>query len=129
KEAIHMAKYSRIQPATPRTALQTTTEETVTFEGAPAYTEDARTELFTLAVTSLMSEQAFYETAGERDSRLSSLVEQLTLTDPVFIQRLVPYLRNVANMRSAPVVIAAEYALAGGPGKRQVINSAMARAD
>src|SRR5690606_5904347 len=37
--------------------------------------------------------------------------------------------RNVANMRSAPVVIAAEYALAGGPGKRQVINSAMARAD
>jgi hypothetical protein len=124
-----MAKYAGTTKKTSRSALKTTDERTLTHEGAPAYAKDARTELFTLAVTSMTAEDTFYESAYQRDSRLRGLVQQLTAEDPGFVQRLVPWLRNTANMRSAPIVIAAEYALANGPHRRRVIDSAMARAD
>lgn len=124
-----MAKYSGTAATRPQAALRTTNEQTVTHEGAPAWEKDAKTALFTLAVTSMTAENTFYETASNRDSRLRDLVQQVTKTDPEFIQKLVPWLRNVAQMRSAPIVIAAEYALAGGPRRRQVIDTAMERAD
>ncbi len=122
-----MAKYAKT--ATKKTPLRTSEEQTYTHEGAPGLAKDAKTELFTMAVTSMTAEKTFYEDAKTRDSRLQELVHQITSEDPEFIQKLVPYLRKVANMRSAPLVIAAEYALAGGPGKRGVVNSAMLRAD
>ena len=124
-----MAKYAGTTPKTSRSALKTTDEETLTHEGARAYAKDARTELFTLAVTSMTGEDTFYESAADRDSRLRSLVRQLAAEDPAFIQQLVPWLRNTANMRSAPIVIAAEYAIANGENRRYVIDSAMVRAD
>jgi hypothetical protein len=124
-----MAKYAGTTEKTSRSALKTTDEETLTHEGARAYAKDAHTELFTLAVTSMTGEDTFYESAAERDSRLRHLVRQLAADDPAFIQKLVPWLRNTANMRSAPIVIAAEYALASGPDRRRVVASAMVRAD
>ena len=124
-----MSKYSGTVEKKGRTALKTTDEQTYTYEGAPARAKDARTELFTLAVTSMTAENEFYETAAQRDSRLRALVRQLAADDPKFVQALVPWLRNTANMRSAPLVIAAEYAIANGPDRRSVINSAMSRAD
>lgn len=124
-----MSKYNVQTKDHPKTALKTTSERTLTHEGAPAFVKDPHTELFTLAVTSMTAERSFYESATQRDSRLRGLVIQLAQEDPEFIIKLVPWLRNTANMRSAPLVIAAEYALAGGPKRRQVINSAMARAD
>ena len=123
-----MAKYAKTT-SKPKSALTVVDVDTVTHEGAPAKEKDAKTALFTLAVTSATGDDTFYESADERDSRLRSLVTTLTADEPEFIQKLVPFLRNTANMRSAPLVIAAEYALAGGPKKRQVIRSAMARAD
>lgn len=123
-----MSKYN-VQTQERQSALRTTDERDYTHEGAPAYVKDAKTQLFTLAVTSMTAEDSFYESALERDSRLRGLVHQLTAEDPGFIEKLVPWLRNTANMRSAPIVIAAEYALAGGPNRRRVINSAMSRAD
>lgn len=124
-----MSKYNVQTKPQAATALKTTTERTVTHEGAPALAKDARTELFTLAVTSMTGEDSFYESASTRDSRLRGLVRQLAAEDPGFVQKLVPWLRNTANMRSAPIVIAAEYAIANGPNRRQVIDSAMSRAD
>jgi hypothetical protein len=124
-----MAKYAGTIKKTSRSALKTTDEETLTHEGARAYAKDARTELFTLAVTSMTGEDTFYESAADRDSRLRMLVRQLAAEDPGFIQKLVPWLRNTANMRSAPIVIAAEYAIANGANRRRVIDSAMVRAD
>ncbi len=123
-----MSKYGDLDPRS-TTALKTTDEQTVTHEGAPALAKDARTALFTLAMTSMTAQDSFYESAATQDSRLRGLVQQLTEEDPEFIQRFVPWLRNTANMRSAPIVIAAEYALAGGPHRRQVIDMAMVRAD
>lgn len=122
-----MAKYAKTE--TKKTPLGTSEEEAYTHEGAPGFAKDAKTELFTMAVTSMTAEKTFYESAQTRDSRLRGLVHEITKSDPEFIQKLVPYLRKVANMRSAPLVIAAEYALAGGPGKRGVVSSAMLRAD
>ena len=126
-----MAKYATTTQKTtkPKSALTVVDVESVTHEGAPAKEKDAKTALFTLASTSATADDSFYETADQRDTRLRSLVATLTADDPEFIQKFVPWLRNTANMRSAPVVIAAEYALAGGPNKRQVIRSAMSRAD
>jgi hypothetical protein len=126
-----MAKYSGrlIEAGKGKTALKTSDERTLTHEGAPAWAKDAKTGLFTLAVSSMTAENTFYEDAQSRDSRLRDLVREITGTDPGFIESLVPWLRNVANMRSAPIVIAAEYCLAAGPNRRSVVNSAMARAD
>lgn len=124
-----MSKYNVQTEKRPKTALATTEETGYTHEGASGFSKDARTELFTLAVTSITNEQHFYETADSRDSRLRSLVRQLAADDPEFIVKLVPWLRNTANMRSAPLVIAAEYAIASGSKRRQVIDSAMVRAD
>lgn len=122
-----MAKYSNL--ITPQGALKTsTTPDTSTFEGAAAFSKDIRTELFTLAIT-FLGEDTFYENADVRTKRLAALTARLTKDDPGFIERLIPYLRNVANLRTAPVVMAAEYCIAGGPNRRSVVNSAMARAD
>jgi hypothetical protein len=41
----------------------------VTFEGAPGYARDTRFELFLLAVSNLVGENTFYESAGDRDAR------------------------------------------------------------
>lgn len=125
-----MAKYASNTVDTRTAALKTGGPQvTQTFEGAPAYAKDAKTELFTLAVTSMTNEKSFYESAGGRDSRLRNLVAQLVQEDPEWLQRLIPWVRKTANMRSSSIVLAAEYALAGGPNKRQVIDSAMLRAD
>lgn len=123
-----MAKYAKTT-TTPRTALKTSEEPTLTHEGAPAWAKDAKTALFTMAVTSMTAEATFYESAQGRDSRLRGLVHEITREDPEFIEKLVPWLRRTANMRSAPLVIAAEYALAKGPNRRSVVDSAMLRAD
>lgn len=124
-----MSKYSGDMDPRSTTALKTTDEQTVTHEGAPAFVKEAKTALFTLAMTSMTAQDSFYESAAKQDSRLRGLVQQLTEEDPEFIRKFIPWLRNTANMRSAPIVIAAEYALAGGPHRRQVIDSAMVRAD
>ncbi len=100
-----------------------------THEGAPAHKRDAKSELFLLAVTNLVSEPTFYESGEQRDVRFVNLIHEVTKSDPEWIQRFVPWLRNTAQMRSAAVQMAAEYVAAGGANGRGVIASAMARAD
>ncbi len=100
-----------------------------THEGARAFKRDAKSELFLLAVTNMVSEQTFYEPGSKRDQRFVNLIHKVTKNDPEWVQRFVPWLRNTAQMRSAAVQMAAEYVAAGGPNGRQVIASAMSRAD
>ncbi|MEM9652231.1 MAG: TROVE domain-containing protein [Actinomycetota bacterium] len=68
----------------------------------------------------------FYETGDQRIERLKTLVEQC---DPEWLAPFARWLRHVANMRSAPIVVAAEYAANGFPNSRSVISSVLARAD
>jgi hypothetical protein len=122
-----MAKFSTV--STPNSPIRTTRATTLTHEGAPALVRDAKSELFLLAVTNMVREDTFYETAKTRDSRFTVLIDKVTREDPEWMQQFIPWLRNTAQMRSASVVAAAEYIKSGGPNGRTVIGNTLARAD
>ena len=137
-----MAKFSgtRRRPlrANLTAPIATTQERTRTHEGGEAFARDTESELFLLAVTNMVGEDTFYERAGERDTRFVELVRRVTATNPAFIAGagvdsgdvgLAQYLRKTMLMRSAPVVMAAEYVAAGGEGGRSVVARALQRAD
>jgi hypothetical protein len=104
----------------------------LTFEGAPGYARDAESELFLLAVSHL-GENAFYENAGARDARLSGLVGQVAAEDPAWMTGFTRWLRDVAQMRTSAVIVAADGLKAmldaGKPGGRALVSGALQRAD
>lgn len=129
-----MGKLSSLQsiaPAAPKAAIRTrsTSPDTRTYEGGDGYTRKPKSELFLLAVANMVGEDTFYEDATSRDNRYRDLIAKVTAKDPDWIRRFVPFLRNEMNMRSASIVMAVEYVLAGGPNGRSVIDSAIVRAD
>jgi hypothetical protein len=120
------------------------TEQTptgTTFEGAPGYARDAKSELFLLAVTNMVGESTFYEKAGDRDDRFGRLVRDVALTDAGWMLGFVGWLRGDANMRSASLVAAAEAVKArldavkagtevgNGARNRELVNAVLQRAD
>jgi hypothetical protein len=126
-------KFSREQVATGRgsspVASTSRTSDTQTYNAGPGFTRDPKSELFLLAVSNFVGEDTFYEAAGDRDNRYAALVAQVTQTDPEWIAGFAPYLREKMRMRSASVVMAAEYVKAGGPNGRGVVDSVLKRAD
>ena len=104
-----------------------------THQGAPGFARDAKSELFLLAVTNMVGENTFYEKAGERDSRFAALVREVALADFDWLTRFAHWLRADANMRSAPIVLAAEAAKArldaGLSGGRDIVKTVLQRAD
>lgn len=131
-----MAKFNTAGTKT-ATSSPVTSEHTssgTTYEGAPGFARDARSELFLLAVSNMVGEDTFYEGDKGRDSRYASLVRQLAIEDPDWTGRFLHWLRTDGNMRSAPLVGAAEFAKARVDAAehghtRQVIDSVMQRAD
>jgi TROVE domain len=128
-----MSKFDRISNAVGVRAALTSPVRAAgagrTHEGGPAYTRDTLGELFLLAVSNMVGEDTFYETAEARDARYRGLLHAAVAEDPGWVARFVPWLRGSANMRSASVVAAVEYVRAGGAGGRAVVNSALLRAD
>ena len=122
-----------------RTAsVRTDGRRTLTHEGGAAYERDPESELFLLAVTNMAGEDTFYERAADRDARFVDLVHRVTAANPAFIAGADPaagrigfaqYLRQTMLMRSASVVMAAEYVAAGGPYGRSVVARALQRPD
>ncbi|MFG2521319.1 TROVE domain-containing protein [Streptomyces sp. NPDC048527] len=118
-----------------RSPIATVTGERArTHEGASGYLRDARSELFLLAVSNLVTTDAFYEPADDRDDRYSTLVRQLAVEDPEWTAGLLGWLRGEGNMRTAALVGAAEFVRAridaGEPGhSRQVVDAVLQRAD
>lgn len=105
-----------------------------TFEGGTAFGRDAKSELFLLAVSNMVGEDTFYEGASERDQRFRTLVRVVATEDPEWVSRFIPWLRQEANMRTASVVAAVEFAqahkgLVNGVSARSVVASALQRAD
>ena len=100
-----------------------------THESGRGHAPDLESELFLMAATQMAGEDTFYETAEQREQRFVDLVHRVTATNPVFVARLAPYLRNELKIRSASIVLAAEYVAAGGQGGRQVVASVLRRAD
>jgi hypothetical protein len=130
-----MAKFKTgtTRPAAHGPIRTETTATATTFEGGPGYARDAQSELFLLAVTNFVGEDTFYEKAGDRDNRFAALVRQVALTDFDWLTRFAHWLRTEANMRSAPIVLAAEAAKArldaGESGGRDIIKTVLQRAD
>lgn len=119
--------------------VSTTGERTLTAQGGPGFARDAKSELFLLSITNMVSENAFYETGEDRDTRFVDLIHQAVAEDASWVARLIPWLRTGANMRTASIVAAAEYARAvrnlpeaaraAAPTVRSVIAGALQRAD
>jgi hypothetical protein len=106
---------------------------TLTAEGAPGFLRPAKSELFLLAVTNMVGEDAFYEKASERDARFASLIATVAAEDPHWLVRMLAWVRTEANLRSTALVGALEAAKAmvalGVPGSRAMVASVLQRAD
>lgn len=143
-----MSKFNtqNTQPARGTSPIKTEqTPSLTTHEGGTGYARDTKSELFLLAVSNFVSEDTFYEKAGDRDARFRHLVREAAAIDPDWTAGFLYWLRTEANMRSASLVGAAEYAWArrdeAGTGRigmtypaptvtsRQVIASVLQRAD
>ena len=100
--------------------------------GTGAVLRDEKSELFLLVVSSFM-EDTFYESRTNAEARLRRLVGQVAVQDVEWIKGLIPWLRNEANLRSISIATSLEAAKAlvdsGIPGGRQLVDSAMSRAD
>ncbi|HZI39824.1 MAG TPA: TROVE domain-containing protein, partial [Acidimicrobiia bacterium] len=117
-------------------AVRTTRRRIFTYEGGEAYERDAESDLFLLAATNMVGEDTFCERAVDRDARFVDLIHRVTAGNPEFIAGdggekvgLAQYLRQDMGMRSAAVVMAAEYVAAGGANGRSVIARTLQRPD
>ncbi|GHG49638.1 TROVE domain-containing protein [Streptomyces griseocarneus] len=130
-----MARFNaRSGKAAPASPVTSTGERPPNHEGATGYARDARSELFLLAVGNLVGTDTFYEKAGDRDERYSRLVRELAVEDPEWTLAFLRWLRGAANMRTAALVGAAEFAAERVrrqlPGhSRQAVDAVLQRAD
>ncbi len=74
------------------------------YESAQAYKLSPQWELYSLVVTSSLS-NTFYE---KNDTRIERLRQLVAKCDPVFIAKLAVYARDKMNLRSIPLVLAVE---------------------
>ncbi|WP_030913204.1 TROVE domain-containing protein [Streptosporangium amethystogenes] len=131
-----MSKFNRpsTRPATSSPVVSEPVPSGRTFEGAPGYVRDARSELFLLAVSNMVGEDGFYEAGTERDQRFRNLVHQVAVQDVDWLARFLPWLRREADMRSAPIVAALEAVKARRDaglegGGRRLVDSVLRRPD
>ncbi|MGW5173094.1 TROVE domain-containing protein [Streptomyces sp. NPDC004082] len=114
--------------------VTSTGERTTTHQGGAGYMRDTKSELFLLAVSNLVGQDAFYENGGQRDDRYTQLIRTVAVTDPAWCVDFLHWLRGEANMRTASLVGAAEFTKArldaGVAGySRQAIDAVLQRAD
>lgn len=127
-----MAKFNRsVRTATFSPVASEATPSGTTYEGAPGYARDVKGELFLLGVANMVAEDTFYEGASERDARFRSLVIQAAAEDPQWTTDFLRWLRADGNMRSAPIVAAAEIAHIQPKGirPRPIVDAVLQRAD
>ncbi|NUU24012.1 MAG: TROVE domain-containing protein, partial [Streptomycetaceae bacterium] len=132
-----MAKFNtRAAHAAASGPVRTTTRTpaATTFEGGAAYLREQRGELLLFALTNMVGEQAFYESADDRDRRFRDLVHDVAAEDPVWMRGFIGWLRDAAGMRSASLVAAAEAVYArltlGLHGEnRAIVDAALRRPD
>ena len=103
--------------------------DTHTAEGGEGFTRTPKDELFTLGLANMVGIDTFYEKGTVRDKRFVELIAAVTKADPDWARAFIGWLRSVGNMRSAPVVAAAEYIRAGGPVGRSLVREILQRPD
>jgi hypothetical protein len=127
-----MSKFNtpKVRAATSSPVKSEATSSTRTFEGAPGFARDVKSELFLLAV-SYMGGDTFYEKDTERSQRFRDLVAEAGREDADWTAGFLKWLRAEGNMRSAPLEAAVElvHAKPEGMRTRAVVNSVLQRAD
>jgi len=132
-----MSKFNKIHRHPAMTAASPVTTspvaDTRTFNGAAAFTRDARSQLYLLGLSNMVAENTFYESADDRDQRFNALVAEVAVTDPQWLAGYLPWLRTVANMRTAPLTGAVEalraMLAAKVPGGMGILASVLRRPD
>jgi TROVE domain-containing protein len=114
--------------------VTSTGERSRTHQGGAGHLREPKSELFLLAVTNMMGQDTFYESAGRRDDRYTQLVRRLAVEDPEWTAGLLRWLRGDGHLRTAALVGAAEFTKArleaGAHGQsRQAVASVLQRAD
>jgi hypothetical protein len=129
-----VSKFNRVAARPSHTSPVVSVGHGTTYEGGKGFVRDLKSELFLLAVTNMVGEDTFYESAEARDDRFTGLVHAVAVEDVYWLGRFIPWLRAEANLRSAALVAAAEAVkarldagLAGG--NRALIDAACRRAD
>lgn len=109
------------------TAVASTTVRTVNLAGGEAFQEDARLELASILVTSMVQDQ-FYRSA---EGGMARLVELLQAVLPLFAAKAAVFARNEFGMRSISHVVAGEIALSvhGERWTRPFFNAVIRRPD
>lgn len=99
----------------------------VNYEGAQAYRLSPEWQLYTAAVTSVLSDK-FYESAQTRVETMRDLIKRC---DPVFVAQLAVYTRQKMNLRSIPLVLAVELAKVhrGDSTVSKMVSQVIQRAD
>lgn len=129
-----MSKFNRAPLRTHTQPLTQITGEARNHEGDPGFVRDDKSALFQLAVTNMVGENTFYESAQDRDSRYAELVRRVAVQDFSWLSQMLRWLRSDGNMRSAPLVGAAQAVharLAEGlyEGNADLIDAVLQRAD
>ncbi|MDI2131057.1 TROVE domain-containing protein [Yinghuangia seranimata] len=131
-----MSKFNtRAARAVPTGPVRTTSDTARTYEGGPAYLREPRGELLLFALTNMVGEDTFYESATARDQRFNDLVHTVAVEDGYWMLGFVGWLRDAAGMRSASLVAAAEAVHARLTARtlngfnRQIIGAALKRPD
>jgi hypothetical protein len=104
-----------------------------TFNGAPGFAREAKSELFLAAVSDFGGEGTFYESATNRSARIARLTHEVAKQDAQWLTEFTTWLRNEANLRSISITIAMEGAKALNQNKieggRKLVAGAIRRAD
>lgn len=98
-------------------------------EGAEAYEYSDKLNLTTRALTSLMSEKKFYESAEESDDELLRVFEKVLEEDPDYVKGLILSLRQDFHLRSVTHVLVAELARKRVPETADIIEAICERPD
>lgn len=108
-----VSKFNRrgMVPGKPASIIVTNDKAMPTHQGGSGFARSEKSELFLLAVSTMGATKTFYEDALGRDTRFVDLVRRMAVKDPLWTANLALWLRR-EGMRSAPIVIAAEYARA-----------------
>lgn len=103
-----MAKFNRTVTGAGARDVITSTPAGRTFEGGAGHAKDQKGEFFSLVVNLMGGdEKTFYESGKARDSRAEKLAAEIAVADPTWILGCLPWVRNTANMRTAPLMCTA----------------------
>jgi 60 kDa SS-A/Ro ribonucleoprotein len=126
-----MSKFNENQSI--RTQLEAEPTAIVNHEGSRAYSLDPLTDLYIRAVSTLVGEPKYYESAKDADTEFLKSIQKAIEVDPEFVLQLAVYCREKLYLRSVPLMLVVEFANSPYVGKvpnaRKYVARIIQRAD